>query len=86
MTISRLNIDGSTLPTQDFLDLIMAMRDLRNNNIKVIYRDGYSLSRKHTEYSRDNQGNWWMLQDKGTPANQRVRVNKEDGQYSIQYI
>jgi len=82
--MKRLNIDGKTYKDQDFLDLVLAMKDKKNHRIKVIYKVGNSLSRDYyDEYIRDNQGRWTQSVDGGRPVNFYVDPVLKNGQPMI---
>lgn len=73
MTIARLIIDGHTSKA-DHLDLILSLKSIKTNHIKVIYRDGRSLSKRRTEFLRNNQGVWFMIKDKGIKCDRPIRI------------
>jgi hypothetical protein len=91
MTISRLNIDGSTYRQQDFLDLCLTLQNSDTKRVVVMYKeDGVlGLSKKRTEYVRNIHTNdWVMIKNKGRHCSQRVKVVKDfsSRQLIIQYI
>ena len=88
MTISRINVNGSTTKA-DFLDLILSLQDDNSDKIVVMYKKdrGGILRDKKTHYERNLQnGQWYRTLDKGNKCYTRVRVSKMNRQYIIENV
>lgn len=82
MTIQNLIINGTNHRNQDFLDLILSLKDTSINSITVIYKNENKItSTKTTVYERTSQG-WTRTLDKGVECNTPIRVTKV-GKYHI---
>ena len=82
MTIQNLIINGISHRNQDFLDLILSLKDSSINSITVIYKNENKItSTKTTVYERTPQG-WVRTLDKGVECNTPIRVTKV-GKYHI---